>query len=318
MTRIAAITGLVLVGFAANNLMCRAAIRGDHIDPATFTAVRLISGALALYLLSLRSGRKIRGSWAGGIALWAYAALYSFAYATLGAGTGALLLMGAVQLTMVGPGLWSGERLSRAQVAGWLMAAVGVLWLVMPGLAAPHPLGAILMILAGTAWGVYSLEGKAAGFASDPINATAGNFLRSAPLAALSFLPFAPEARTDLLGVLLALTSGVLTSGLCYSLWYSVIPDLGALRAALLQLSVPILAGFGGILFLAEAPTVRLGISALLVLGGASLALLSRRDSVRLLSAIRPPEPLAPYEPLPAHAGTPIPRPMRARDPEPR
>ncbi len=276
--RIAALTGLTLVAFAANSLLCRMALGAELIDPATFTTVRLVSGALVLVLLTRLAGAERTtsggsGSWMSAVALFAYALTFSLAYVTLDAGIGALLLFGAVQATMIGVGLVSGDRPRAGEWLGLVTAVGGLVYLVAPGLTAPDPLGALLMAASGVAWGVYSLRGRGA---TAPVLTTAGNFARTVPMAlvasALAWSLFHAEAR----GVVLALVSGVVTSGLGYVIWYQALRGLTATRAAIVQLLVPVLAAFGGVWVLDERVTLRLGIASLLILGGVAVAVIAR------------------------------------------
>jgi len=272
-TRIA--VGLAMLAFAANSLLCRAALRGTDTDPAGFTALRLASGALVLVAIArVRSGEWPRaGSWGSAVALFAYAAAFSFAYVALPAGTGALLLFGAVQATMIGAGLRSGERLTSLRATGLLLALAGLVLLVLPGLAAPPLASALLMLAAGAAWGVYSLRGRSAG---DATAVTAGNFARAVPLAvAIALLPGA-GARVDAAGAGLAIASGAIASGVGYAIWYTALPALSATQAASVQLSVPLLAALGGVLLLGEAPTWRLALAAAAIVGGIALVLRAR------------------------------------------
>ena len=213
------------------------------------------------------------GSWLSALALFAYAAAFSFAYNTLPAGTGALLLFGAVQATMILWGLHTGERLHAIQIIGLVIALIGLVILVFPGLSAPPLIGSILMVSAGIAWGLYSLRGKAA---RDAIAATAGNFLRAVPFALVVSIILIPWARFDRTGVIYAVISGALTSGLGYVLWYRALPGLRAASAATVQLSVPVLAATGGILLLSEPITLRYFAASIAVLGGIALVVLSR------------------------------------------
>ena len=285
------LTGVAMLAFAANSLLCRLALQQASIDPASFGSVRLVSGALVLaVIVRLRAGppAAARTDWLAAAMLWLYVAGFSFAYLTLSAGTGALILFGAVQVTMFTAGLRSGERFTAAAWAGLVLAVAGLLYLVSPGLAAPPPLGAALMAIAGFAWGIYSLRGRGAG---DPVAATAGNFLRAAPLALLLSAAFAGAFHASFSGVALAVASGAVTSGLGYVVWYAALPGLSALRAATVQLSVPPLAALGGALLLAEALSLRLLLSSAAILGGIALVLLSRGVSGRSTtpSAASPP-----------------------------
>ena len=261
-----------MLAFAGNSLLCRIALRDTSIDAASFTSIRLASGALLLWILLRSRGRQplAAGSWPMAAMLFAYAAFFSFAYRDLTAATGALLLFGAVQLTMTGYGLWTGERIRGARLAGILLALGGLVWLLLPGLAAPPPLAAALMLAAGAAWGVYSLLGKGAG---EPIAATGGNFLRTLPFAAVLLLASATTGTTDRTGVLYAVLSGAVTSVLGYVLWYAALPRLRATSAATVQLCVPAIAALGGAVLLAEPVTARLLVASVAVLGGIALTI---------------------------------------------
>jgi len=270
--RIIAFAGLALLAFAGNSLLCRAALQHTPIDAASFTTIRLIAGALTLWLLVqfTRRGATGRGSWPSALALFAYAAAFSFAYVNLPTGTGALLLFGSVQTGMIGWGLFKGERFAALQWAGLLLALAGLVGLLLPGLSAP-PLGAaLLMVSAGLAWAVYSLRGKGAG---DPLRVTAGNFMRTVPVALAMSLLFMNGAQVDTAGALYAIASGSITSGIGYAIWYAALPHLKATSAATLQLSVPVIAAVGGILWLGEAPTLRLVLASLAILGGIALVI---------------------------------------------
>jgi drug/metabolite transporter (DMT)-like permease len=274
--RIGTLTVLAMLAFAANSLLCRLALQQQAIDAASFGSVRLASGALvlaAIVRLRARPAHRARPDWIAAAMLWAYVVCFSFAYLWLAAGTGALVLFGAVQLTMFGVGLHAGERFSPLAWSGFALAVAGLLVLLWPGLAAPAPAGAALMALAGVAWGVYSLRGRSAG---EPVAATAGNFARATPLALAVSLIFATQAQASAHGLLLAVASGALTSGVGYVLWYAALPHLGALRAATVQLSAPPLAALGGVLLLGEAATLRLVVASAAILGGIGLVLLAR------------------------------------------
>jgi drug/metabolite transporter (DMT)-like permease len=277
--RTAQLTAMTMVAFAANSLLCRVALRGHHIDAVSFTLIRLLSGALFLWVLVRRRGGYAfaAGSWASAIALFGYAIAFSYAYVTLPAAAGALLLFGAVQATMIGFGFWRGERLRLAQWCGLLAACGGLVGLLAPGLSAPPIGGALLMIAAGVGWGVYSLRGRGGG---DAIAGTAGNFIRAcafcAPLALLSWPPQAIEP----MGVGYALASGVIASGLGYVIWYTALASLRATSAAVVQLSVPVLAALGAGLFLGEPINQRLIVAAVAILGGIAIVILARPPAV--------------------------------------
>ena len=276
--RVFALTTLSMLAFAGNSLLCRLALQQSHLDAGSFTSIRLVSGALVLWLVArkFRGDQNGAGNWPSALALFIYAAAFSFAYVRLPTATGALLLFGAVQATMISYGLWKGERLQPLQRVGLALALSGLLGLLLPGISAPPLAGSVLMLGAGVAWGVYSLRGKGAG---DPTRVTAGNFLRAAPIAlALSLLMLGLQRVTlDAAGIGYALASGALTSGLGYAIWYTAVPALKATTAATVQLSVPVLAALGGIVFLGEAVTLRLGLASLAILGGIALVVLQKR-----------------------------------------
>jgi drug/metabolite transporter (DMT)-like permease len=266
-----ALTGLAMAAFAANSVLCRLALSHAAIDPATFTLVRLASGACVLCLiLSLRrKPEQVGGSWPASIALFAYAAGFSFAFVSLPAATGSLLLFGAVQTTMVGYGLVRGERLSALQWIGLTIAVAGLTALVAPGALVPSVTGACLMLTAGVAWGAYSLLGRGI---ADPLSATAGSFVRSLPIAiclSLCALLFGTHLTAG--GLVFAIVSGAVASGLGYTIWYTALPGLTPAQGASVQLSVPIIAALGGTLVLGEAISLRLSISTLAILGGIAL-----------------------------------------------
>ena len=275
-TRTFGLTLLAMVAFAANSVLCRIALRHTAIDPASFTAVRLMSGAIMLWIVTRVCGGPSRGAgnWPSAFALFAYAAAFSFAYASLPAATGALLLFIAVQVTMISHGLWSGERLRAWQVVGLMLAFAGLVGLLLPGLSAPPIRGAALMLGAGIAWGIYSLRGKGKG---DPTLVTAGNFLRTIPIAlvlgAWGFMGMSASMSIDATGVAYAIASGAMASGIGYSIWYSALPRLKSTTAATVQLSVPVIAAVGGIVFLAEPVTLRLALASIAVLGGIGLVI---------------------------------------------
>ena len=303
-----------MIAFASNSLLCRAALKQTHIDAATFTFVRILSGAVGLSVIltiqrllrvegtasptgeslatqvgfpltqsspngrggsfSLREEVGMRGSgnWISALALFVYAAGFSFAYVNLSAGTGALLLFGAVQATMIFWGLHKGERLDAIQITGLVVAMTGLVILVFPGLSAPPLIGSILMLAAGVAWGVYSLRGKGV---QNPAGVTAGNFVRAVPFSVVVWIFFLPWAHVDPAGAGYAIISGVIASGLGYVIWYSALPGLKPASAATVQLSVPVLAATGGILLLGESITLRYVLASLAVLGGIALVVVT-------------------------------------------
>ena len=278
--RIFGLTLLAMLAFAGNSLLCRLALKHTSIDAASFTTIRLVSGAMMLWLIvSIRRSESARayvgkGNWSSACALFAYAAGFSFAYISLPAATGALLLFGVVQATMIGYGIWQGERFRRPQLLGLFLALAGMVGLLLPGLSAPPLWGSVLMLGSGVAWGVYSLRGKGAG---DPSGVTAGNFLRTVPMAMVLSLIFMYSSNIDSAGVLYAIVSGAITSGMGYAIWYAVLPALKATHAATVQLSVPVLAAIGGVTFLGEALTLRLLLASAAILGGIALVILEKQ-----------------------------------------
>jgi drug/metabolite transporter (DMT)-like permease len=284
-------TALALVGFAANSLLCRAALGSDAIDAWSFTAARLASGAVMLIVLAALSGpraargvsaRRVSawgaGSFASALALWIYAAAFSLAYLRLGAGIGALVLFASVQATMIGWSAWRGARPGPAERRGLVLAFLGLLVLTLPGASLPDPLGLFLMVVAGIAWGAYSLRGRAS---QAPLLATTDNFTRASPLAlgALLAVLLTAEIHVSARGLALACASGALASGVGYSLWYRALPELSAVRAALVQLLVPVLTAVAGIGLLGESPSWRLFIAGPQILIGVGLAVLGRRSN---------------------------------------
>jgi drug/metabolite transporter (DMT)-like permease len=263
------LTLLSVTAFAGNSLLCRIALKTTAIDAASFTLIRMASGALVLgAIVRMRGNHGTLGSWGSAFWLFAYAIAFSLAYMTLSAATGALLLFGAVQATMIAYGLLKGERLRRVQWAGLVTAFAGLGALLLPGLSAPPLTGAALMIASGIAWGFYSLRGRTGG---DPTSVTAGNFLRAVPFALLASLAMMPRMSLDGTGIACAIASGALASGVGYAIWYTALPALKATIAATVQLSVPILAALGGIAFLGEPVTLRLFMCSAAILGGVAL-----------------------------------------------
>ena len=261
----------VLLAFAANSILCRMALRETTIDPASFTSVRLLAGAATMWALVRlsRRGHSLGGDWRSAGALLLYAVAFSFAYVSVTAGTGALLLFGAVQLIMICAGVFAGERIDWGIALGWMVAVAGLVLLVLPGVSAPPASKAVMMLCAGIAWGIYSLRGRRS---SDPLRDTAGNFARAAPGALLVTALLWPHASLDKTGVLLAALSGSIASGLGYAAWYRILPRLSAIAAANMQLSVPVIAALAGVVLFGEAVTLRLAASSVLVLGGIALA----------------------------------------------
>lgn len=282
-------TLVALASFAANSLLCRLALADGEIDPAGFTLIRLVSGAVLLALL-LRESKSRRDeppggygkqskagrAWLSGGLLFAYASSFSFAYVGLSAGAGALILFGSVQATMLWVSIARGEAPSPLQWLGLALALAGLAYLVAPGLAAPPLISALLMAVAGVAWGIYSLRGQGE---KDPIRSTADNFLFSCPFALMAALMLISGLHASLKGAMLAIASGALTSGLGYVFWYAALPQLGTTRAAIVQLTVPVIAAAGGILILGETFTGRLAVSSMVILSGVGIALYGRHRS---------------------------------------
>jgi len=272
-------TGFALIAFAFNSILCRLALQTDEIDAASFTVIRLVSGAVtlvAIYLLSgkHRTANTKRANWLSAFFLFAYAVCFSFAYVNLTTATGALVLFGSVQATMMFAALASGERPKITEWLGLISALGGLVYLVFPGLSAPPLLSSALMAIAGISWGFYTLRGRGS---ANPLADTTGNFVRAVPMIMLAALPFLSRIHSSPKGILLAVLSGAFASGIGYSIWYAALRFHTAARAAILQLSVPVLAGFGGVIFLAEMISMRLVTATVLILGGIALAILSRK-----------------------------------------
>jgi drug/metabolite transporter (DMT)-like permease len=269
-------TAFALVAFAANSVLCRIALRHATIDAATFSTIRLTAGAATLLLISTRTRRGAapgKSSWISAGMLFLYAVPFSFAYTRLSTGTGALILFGCVQMTMMIAALLSGERPHPLQWFGLTLAPTGLVYLVLPGLEAPSFAAATLMAIAGVSWGVYSLRGRSA---VNPLEQTTNNFVRTVPLVLAVSLLARSQFHVERQGILLAIASGALASALGYVVWYEALRGLTSTRAAAVQLLVPILAALGGVIFLAETISARLVLSAVMVLGGIALTLIGR------------------------------------------
>ncbi|MBI4622330.1 MAG: DMT family transporter [Verrucomicrobia bacterium] len=275
--RTIAFTLFALVAFAANSVLCRLALAPGAIDAASFSTVRLSSGAITLLMITIvmqRGSFRVHGSWISAAMLFSYAVPFSFAYLSLGAATGALILFGAVQATMMVAAIVAGERPHPWQWLGLFVALTGLVGLVLPGLTAPPLVGSALMAIAGISWGGYSLRGRGT---ADPLGDTTSNFLRSVPFVMIVSLFAVRQFHVTPSGILLAICSGALASALGYVGWYAALAGLTATRAAAVQLSVPVLAAVGGVAFLAEAVSLRLLVSAFLILGGVGLAVMGRK-----------------------------------------
>ena len=270
------LTAVALLAFASNSLLCRMALGAKLIDPASFTSVRVLAGAVTLGLIMLpawRANGRAKGDWRAVLMLFTYMVFFSFAYLSLSAGTGALILFGAVQLTMFIVALRSGEHFSGWSWLGLLMAILGLVYLVSPGLRAPDLLGAVLMAIAGIAWGFYSLLGRGL---ANPMEATASNFIFAIPMVLAVSLLFMGQFHSTAAGLVLAVASGAIASGLGYVIWYAALKGLTMTRAATVQLSVPVIAAIGGVLLLAEQITPRLVLASVATLGGVAIVLLQR------------------------------------------
>lgn len=274
-------TTVALIAFASNSILCRLALGPQTIDPATFTTVRLVSGAAVLLVIALATGRADRrgaGNWISGAMLFVYAICFSFAYVVLNTATGALILFGAVQLTMLVTAIATGERPQPLQWLGLFAALGGFIYLVSPGLEAPSPLGSILMTISGAAWGVYTLRGRGG---ADPISATTDNFVRAVPFVLVVMIAsglLLHDMHVSTRGLVLAVVSGALTSGIGYAVWYTALKGLTATRAATVQLTVPVIAALGGVVFMSEAVSLRLAVSAATILGGVAFVLVGRES----------------------------------------
>ena len=272
-------TVFALIAFAFNSILCRSALRGEEADAVSFTSLRLASGAVTLMVISYffsKGKENIKcGSWPSAFFLFAYAICFSFAYLGLTAGTGALILFGSVQMTMIAIAIFRGERPPALEWLGLAVAIGGLVYLVFPGLASPPLNNSLLMTAAGASWGFYTLRGKSS---SDPLADTTGNFVRSVPMMVIAAFPFLSKIQLSDRGIMLALLSGALMSGIGYTVWYAALKHHTATRAAVLQLAVPVIAATVGVLLLDETSTIRLAIAAALILGGIVLTILGRRS----------------------------------------
>lgn len=275
--RTIALTVIAMIAFAANSVLCRLALGHHAIDAASFATIRIVSGALALSGIMLLQGNPniLSGAnWRSALMLFAYVVFFTYAYISLSTGTGALILFGAVQLTMFTAALRSGESFSPLSWAGLAVAIAGLVYLVSPGITAPEPIAALSMALAGIAWGFYSLLGRGA---KDPLAATTGAFVLCAPaMLVVELLSMNVGIEATSYGIWLAVISGAITSGVGYVVWYAALPGLGATSAATVQLAVPAIAAIGGVLFMSEELSTRLVIAALATLGGVTIVLMQR------------------------------------------
>lgn len=271
------LTGLALIAFAANSVLCRLALANGNIDASSFTGIRLLSGAIALLLILSIKGNKqgvsSKGSWTSSFTLFLYAITFSYAYLSLDTGTGALILFGSVQITMILLSIIFGTRLHIIEWSGFFIAFTGLVYLVIPSITKPSVSGFILMTVSGMSWAIYSLRGRGS---KNPLMDTTYNFLRTIPFITLLAIFTMPNINYSSQGIILALLSGAITSGVGYTIWYIALRSLSSIQAAVLQLSVSIIAAIGGVIFLSETITSRLVISAVIVLGGILMVILGK------------------------------------------
>lgn len=280
-------TALALIAFAANSVLCRLALAGDEIDPASFTMVRLFSGAFTLLFILILQSKSVKaalpylrdcvrsnGSWYGALALFTYAVTFSYAYITLDTATGALILFGSVQVSMLAKSILTGTRLNKFEWLGMFLACSGLAYLLLPQANTPALLGFILMLLSGISWAAYTIVGQQSG---DPLKATTSNFVRSLPFVVVLMSVLMFEMNFTEYGVWLAISSGAITSGVGYAIWYKAIKSLTVIQSGVVQLLVPVIAAIGGIVFASEHVSNELVIASLLTLGGILLVLLSRK-----------------------------------------
>lgn len=267
-----------LTAFAANSVLCRIALKAPHIDASSFSGIRLLSGALCLLILSLfqKKNKKPEFNWLNALLLCVYVFTFSIAYVSLNTATGALLLFGAVQIVMAGWGFYRGEPLTLAKGVGIAAAIIGICLLLLPGAETPPLNTALLMMVSGIAWAIYSLRGKQVRHA---LNATTGNFLLALPLSLMIMLAIGKPVEIDATGMVLAIVSGAVTSGAAYIVWYSILPHLSSTTASTLQLCVPCLAAFGGVIFLSETITLHMFISTAVIILGILLVIQSDKKT---------------------------------------
>jgi drug/metabolite transporter (DMT)-like permease len=287
--KIIILTALALIAFAANSVLCRLALGDEAIDASSFTVIRLLSGAVVLLVILSATGKPAeaptKGSWAASLMLFIYAVTFSYAYISLDTGTGALILFGAVQITMILLSLLSGTRLHVTEWTGVAISFVGFMYLILPSVTTPSVSGFLLMTVAGIAWGIYTLKGRKS---KSPLSDTTYNFIRTLPFVALLALATLGNLQYSAEGILLALISGGITSGIGYAIWYIALAGLSATQAAVVQLTVPVIAALGGLVFASEAITFRFTLSAVMVLGGVLLVVLGKYYSAQAKSALTP------------------------------
>lgn len=279
--RIFILVSLAMIAFAGNSVFARLGLNSNTpIDPASYTLIRLISGAVVLTIfVSWRNKSVTRitkgGNWISAAALFGYAAAFSYAYVVLETGMGALILFTCVQVGMIAWGIIKGDRPIALEWFGLVVAFGAFVWLVSPGLQAPDPFAAFLMFVSGISWAVYSTRGKSS---TDALGTTTGNFILSIPFAIIMLIILAAQVNIEPFGIYMAIGSGILTSALGYAIWYMALPLISQTQAAIVQLTVPVIAGFGGVLFSSEALTMRFAISATLILGGVAIAILAKSE----------------------------------------
>ena len=280
--KIIILTGLALIAFAANSVLCRIALGDEAIDASSFTVIRLLSGAFVLLVIISATGKtaevSTKGSWAASFMLFLYAVTFSYAYISLDTGTGALILFGSVQITMILLSLISGTRLHITEWTGVVISFAGFVYLILPGVTMPSVTGFLLMTVAGIAWGIYTLKGRGS---KNPLMDTAYNFIRTIPFVVILAISTMDNIHYSSEGIVLALIAGGVTSGIGYTIWYIALGGLSSTQAAVLQLSVPVIAALGGVVFVSEAITFRFTISAALVLGGILLVVLGKYYSTQ-------------------------------------
>lgn len=271
------LTCLALIAFAANSVLCRMALGADSIDAASFTVIRLLSGSIVLLIIisviKRDKNTSKKGSWLASFMLFLYAVTFSYAYVSLDTATGALILFGSVQMTMILLSLFLGTRLHLAESLGVGLAFSGFVYLVLPGVTAPSTIGFVLMVIAGAAWGIYTLKGRES---KSPLMDTSYNFLRTTPFVIVLAIVTVGSSNYSAEGILLAVLSGAITSGVGYTIWYIALGGLSFVQAAVLQLSVPIIAALGGVIFVSEAITLRLTVSSVMVIGGILMVILGK------------------------------------------
>ena len=276
--KIAFYTLLALVAFAGNSILCRLALGNEQIDAASFAAIRLLSGVAFLLLIFKFSNQKeqpeSKGSWVSALMLFVYAITFSYAYISLETGIGALILFASVQFTMVISSLFLGNKITALQWVGVTMAFLGFVYLVFPTLSTPSAKGFSLMLVAGIAWGFYTLLGSAS---KNPLSDTLYNFSKTLPLVLVLLFFTVSQASFSSKGILIAVIAGGITSGVGYAIWYSVLTEISAIKASVLQLSVPVISALGGALFSDEAITIRLVISTAIIISGILIVVLNKQ-----------------------------------------